>query len=76
MRIIRWIALFCIFGVAPLAGFAARAEDSPLSQWLDHLDARLPKSAADCAAGQRPADATRPTGDHDDFVPQLHAPRS
>jgi hypothetical protein len=53
MRTIRWIVLFCVFGVVPLAGFAARAGDSPLSQWLDHLDARLPKSAADCAAGQR-----------------------
>src|SRR5262245_57690898 len=50
MRSLHCLAGFLALGLLSLA--AARAEDSALVQWLNQLDSRLPKTVADCTAGQ------------------------
>jgi hypothetical protein len=54
MRNIRWLAAFCVASwlLLTLPSQSAYGQGSQLSQWLDHLDARLPKTAADCVAAQ------------------------
>src|SRR5262245_3587159 len=49
MRSLHCLAAFLALGPVSTA---ARAEDSALIQWLNQLDSRLPKTVADCAAGQ------------------------
>src|SRR5262249_52451083 len=49
MRPLHFSGALLALGLLTLAG--ARADDSALIQWLNQLESRLPKTAADCAAG-------------------------